>query len=49
VSDVGQPCRDHVPLVGRFKRSEIANIDQTPLAFDFLSTRTYDLKGSRII
>ena len=48
-SDVGLPCGEHVPLVGRFKLSEIGNIDQTPLAFDFLSTRTYDAKGLKTI
>jgi hypothetical protein len=35
-----------VPLVGWFKLSEISNIDQTPLAFDFLSSKTYNEKGA---
>jgi len=48
-SDVGLPRGEHVLLVGRFKLSEIGNMDQTPLAFDFLSTWTYDAKGSRTI
>jgi hypothetical protein len=38
-----------MPIVGRFKLSKIANIDQTPLPFDFLSSRTYDLKGLKTI
>ena len=46
--DIGQPC-ESVPLVGWFKLSEIANIDQTPIAFDFLSGRTYNPKGAGTI
>jgi hypothetical protein len=38
-----------VPIVGRFKLSEIANIDQTPLAFDFLNARIYNQKGAKTI
>lgn len=37
------------PTVGRFKLSEIANMDQTPIAFEFLSGRTYDQKGAKTI
>jgi hypothetical protein len=36
-------------MVGWFKLSEIANMDQTPLAFDFMSTRTYDKKGAKTV
>ena len=38
-----------MPIIGRFKLSEIANMDQTPLPFDFLGSRTYDSKGSKTI
>jgi hypothetical protein len=48
-SDLGLPRRDHVSVVGRFKLLEIANIDQTPLAFDFLSLKTYNEKGASTV
>jgi hypothetical protein len=48
-SEIGLPCGIDVPLVWRFKLSEILNIDQTPLAFDFLSTKTYHSKGAKTI
>jgi hypothetical protein len=48
-SDCGKPRSIEVPLVGRFKLSEIANMDQTPIAFGFLSGRTYDFKGAKTI
>jgi hypothetical protein len=48
-SDYGIDRGPNVPTVGRFKLSEIANMDQTPIAFDFLSGRTYDFKGSKTI
>ena len=32
-----------------FKLSEIANIDQTPIAFKFLNSRTYNTKGIKTI
>lgn len=35
-SDCGVPRALTIPLVGRFKLSEIANMDQTPIAFEFL-------------
>jgi hypothetical protein len=38
-----------VLVVGRFKLSKIANMDQTPLAFDFLGSRTYNSKGTKTI
>ena len=41
------PCQ--VPYVGRFKLSEIANMDQTPIAFEFLSGKTYDFKGLKTV
>jgi hypothetical protein len=45
----GLPCGLDVLVVGRFKLSEIGNMDQTLLAFDFLSSRTYDSKGVKTI
>jgi len=38
-----------VPYVGRFKLSEIANMDQTLIAFEFLFGKTYDFKGSKTV
>ena len=32
-----------------FELSEIANIDQTPIAFKFLDRRTYDTKGIKTV
>jgi hypothetical protein len=46
---VGLPCESDVPVVGRFKLSEIGNMDQTPLAFDFLGSRTYNTKGAKTV
>ena len=46
LSDCGTACSPVVPTVGRFKLSQIANIDQTPFAFEFLLGRTYDFKGA---
>jgi hypothetical protein len=48
-SDCGIPCGPETPLVGRFKLSQIANMDQTPIAFEFLSGRTYDFKGAKTV
>ena len=38
-----------MPYIRHFKLSEIANIDQTPIAFKFLSGKTYDFKGSKTV
>jgi hypothetical protein len=43
----GVPCQ--VLYIGRFKLSEIANIDQTPIAFEFLFGKTYNFKGSKTV
>ena len=48
-SDVGLPRGKEVLLVGCFKLSEIANMDQTPIGFEFLSSRIYDFKGAKTI
>lgn len=48
-SDCGVSCLINVPLVGRFKLSKVTNIDQTPIAFDFLGGCTYDFKGGKTV
>jgi hypothetical protein len=48
-SDCGILRSIDTPLVGRFKLLEIANIDQTPIGFEFLSGRTYDFKGAKTV
>jgi hypothetical protein len=48
-SDCGIPRLLAIPLVGRFKLLEIGNMDQTPIAFEFLSSRTYELKGVKTV
>lgn len=35
--------------VGRFRLSNIANMDQIPLEFEFLSGATYEVKGSKTV
>lgn len=35
--------------LGRFKLSEIANMDQTPISFEFLNKRTYKKKGAKTV
>ena len=47
-SDCGKP-RPGVSTVGRFKLSEIANMDQTPLPFEFNAGRTYAKRGSKTV
>jgi hypothetical protein len=48
-SDCGISRSLAIPLVGRFKLLEIANMDQTPIAFEFLFSRTYELKGAKTV
>jgi hypothetical protein len=48
-SDCGIVRSLAVPLVGWFKLLEIGNMDQTPIAFEFLSGRTYELKGAKTV
>jgi hypothetical protein len=38
-----------VLVVGHFKLSKIGNINQTPLAFNFLGFKTYNLKGAKTV
>jgi len=33
----------------KFSLSEISNIDQTPISFEFLSLKTYESKGSKTV
>jgi hypothetical protein len=46
-SNIGLPQGKDILVVGQVKLSEIGNMDQTPLAFDFLSPRTYNEKGAK--
>jgi hypothetical protein len=48
-SDCGIPRGLDVKTVGRFKLSEIANMDQTPLPFEFNDGKTYAKKGSKTV
>lgn len=48
-SDCGIPRGPAVKTVGRFKLSEIANMDQTPLPFEFNTGKTYAQKGSKTV
>jgi hypothetical protein len=38
-----------IQVVGRFKLSEIGNMDQSPLAFEFLKGQTYEKRGERTV
>jgi hypothetical protein len=48
-SIIGIPRGPEVPVVGRIKLSEICNIDQSPLLFEYLKGRTYAKKGDRTV
>ena len=48
-SIIGIPRGPEVPVVGRIKLSEICNMDQSPLPFEYLKGRTYAKKGDRTI
>jgi hypothetical protein len=48
-SIVGIPRGLEVPVVGRIKLSEICNMDQSPLPFEFLKGRTYAKKGDKTV
>jgi hypothetical protein len=47
--DCGIQREISVLVVGRFKLSEISNIDQSPLAFEFLKGQTYNRRGEKIV
>ena len=40
---------DYSYEVGRYDLSHIVNMDQTPLPFEYLSGKTYALKGDKTI
>ncbi|TVY14491.1 hypothetical protein LARI1_G009129 [Lachnellula arida] len=48
-SDCGIYRGIDMPTVGRFKLSEIANMDQTPLPFEFNDGQTYAKTGSKTV
>ena len=39
----------NIPVIGRIKLSEIANMDQLPLLFEFLKGRTYVKRGEKTV
>jgi hypothetical protein len=45
----GIPRGPSVIVIGRFKLLEIGNIDQLPLAFEFLKGRTLAWRGDRTV
>jgi hypothetical protein len=45
----GIPHNPSVTTIGRFKLLEIGNMDQSPLAFEFLKGRTLTRIGDRTI
>ena len=45
-----QPLPDQVTAeIGRYQLSEITNMDQSPIAYEFISDKTYDLKGEKTV
>jgi hypothetical protein len=48
-SVTGIPRGPEVPVVGRIKLSEICNMDQSPLPFEYLKGRTYAKRGDRTV
>jgi hypothetical protein len=48
-SIVGIPRGPDIPIVGRIKLSEICNMDQSPMPFEYLKGRTYAKKGSQTV
>jgi hypothetical protein len=48
-SDCGISRGSEVKTVGRFKLSEIANMDQIPLLFEFNEGKTYAKTGSKTV
>jgi hypothetical protein len=48
-SDCGIPRGPSVLVVGRFKLSEISNMDQSLLSFEFLKGRTYTRRGDKTV
>jgi hypothetical protein len=48
-SIIGIPRGPDVPVVGRIKLSEICNMDQSPLPFEYLKGRTYAKRGDKTV
>jgi hypothetical protein len=48
-SVVGIPRGPDIPVVGRIKLSEICNMDQSPMPFEYLKGRTYAKKGPQTV
>ncbi len=46
---LGNTPEGGAPAVGRFKPSEITNMEQTPITFELLDNRTYDFKGPKTV
>ena len=43
------PPGPELPILGVFRLCDIANIDQTPCAFDFLEGKTYNVQGQKTV
>ena len=48
-SVIGIPRDLNIPVIGRIKLSEIANMDQSPLLFEFLKGRIYVKRGEKTV
>jgi hypothetical protein len=48
-SDCGKLRDSSILVVGRFKLSEIANIDQTPLTWEFQKGKTYSRRSKKTV
>jgi len=48
-SVIGIPRDPNIPVIGRIKLSEIANMDQSPLLFEFLKGRIYTKRGEKTV
>lgn len=48
-SIIGIPRGPDVPVAGRIKLSEICNMDQSPLPFEYLKGRTYAKRGDQTV
>ena len=48
-SIVGLPRGPGIPVVSRIKLSEICNMDQSPLLFEYLKGRTYAKRGDKTV
>ena len=48
-SVISIPRDPNIPVIGRIKLSEIANINQSPLLFEFLKGYIYAKKGEKTV